>query len=62
MWFLFLIILCSSLCIIYYLDNKISIQKRQIMILQKQNKELKDKLNKQNKSSDNILIQDKEEI
>ncbi|MEW9096730.1 MAG: hypothetical protein AB2417_16775 [Clostridiaceae bacterium] len=62
MWFLFLIILCSSLCIIYYLDNKISIQKRQIMILQKQNKELKDKLNKQNKSSDNILIQDNEEI
>ncbi|MBU5486289.1 hypothetical protein KQI86_18430 [Clostridium sp. MSJ-11] len=62
MWFLFLIILCSSLCIIYYLDNKISIQKRQIMILQKQNKELKDKLNKQSKSSDNILTQDKEEI
>ncbi|WP_315117218.1 hypothetical protein [uncultured Clostridium sp.] len=62
MWFLFLLILCSSLCIIYYLNNKIFIQKREIMILQKQNKELKDRLNKQNKSLDDMLIQDKEDI
>lgn len=54
MIFLFLLLACSSLCFIYYLDNKISLQKREIVLLNKQIRELKNKLKKQNELKEEI--------
>ncbi|GAA0726126.1 hypothetical protein GCM10008905_22290 [Clostridium malenominatum] len=54
MIFLFLLLACSSLCFFYYLDNKISLQKREIVLLNKQIRELKNKLKKQNELKEEI--------
>lgn len=54
--FLFIVLLCISLYISYYFNNKLSLQKRQFIILKKQYDELKDKINKKNNSLDSLVV------
>lgn len=54
--FLFIVLLCISLYISYYFNNKLSLQKRQFIILKKQYDELKDKVNKKNNYLDSLVV------
>ncbi|KAJ50840.1 hypothetical protein BD780_003654 [Clostridium tetanomorphum] len=54
--FLLLILLCISLYLLYYFNNKLSLQKRQFILLKKQYDELKNKINKKTKCLDTLII------
>lgn len=60
--FLFIILLCVSLYISYYFNNKIYIQKRQLMVLKKQYEELKESYNTKDKTLNTIVIKYKTPI
>lgn len=60
--FLFIILLCVSLYISYYFNNKIYIQKRQLMVLKKQYEELKESCTAEDKSLNTIVIKYKTPI
>lgn len=54
--FFIIILICLSLYIAYYFNNKLSLQRRQFIILKKQYDELKGKVNKTNNLSNNFKI------
>lgn len=60
--FLFIVLLCISLYISYYFNNKIYIQKRQLMVLKKQYDELKKSCTTEDKSLNTILIRYKSPV
>ena len=56
MLFLFIVLLCVTIYILYYYNSKLSLQKRQFIIVKKQYDDLKNKANKKNNLSDTIII------
>ncbi|WP_027625397.1 hypothetical protein [Clostridium lundense] len=54
--FLIIILICISLYVTYYFNNKLSLQRRQFVILKKQYDELKCKVNKTNNLYSNLKI------